>query len=313
VLALASGTFNGPARRGEPPPSVAPPPALTLTQPDPAVTREQTVDIAGVLPADLDRSTADQLRVYVNARVVRERDIPGEDNFTINGIPLEEGTNEISAALVGSGGEGELSAPVSVDRDSTAPEISISSPEPGAMVYSATATLRGRTEPGATIEVKEEGFGGPVPATVSDDGRFQATMGLALGANSFVLHSTDPAGNVGSTRFEVTRATSLASVALTVSTEVVALSDLPATVGVVATVHDELGRAADGVAVTFSLSPPNRGTSTYRATTANGGRASWPNMVVTGDERAAGAWLVTALATLPSGQELRGSGSFSVQ
>ncbi len=103
-LALASGTFNGSGRRGEPPPSVAPPPSVTLTQPDPAVTNEATVDVAGVLPADLDRSTADQLRIYVNERVVRERSVPGEGNFTISGIPLDEGSNEISAALVGDGG-----------------------------------------------------------------------------------------------------------------------------------------------------------------------------------------------------------------
>ena len=82
-LALASGTFNGPTRRGEPPPSVTPPPALTLTQPDPAVTNVATIDVAGVLPPGLDRSTTNQLRVYVNAQLVRQRNIPGEDNFTI--------------------------------------------------------------------------------------------------------------------------------------------------------------------------------------------------------------------------------------
>ncbi len=144
-------------------------------------------------------------------------------------------------------------------------------------------------------------------------GDFRRTIELELGPNAFVLRSRDAAGNVGSTRFEVTRATSLSSIVLTVSTEIVALSDLPATVGAVALVRDELGRAADNVPVTFSLSPPNRGTSTYRATTSDGGRATWPNMVVTGDASATGAWLVTALATLPSGQELRGSASFTVQ
>ena len=138
-------------------------------------------------------------------------------------------------------------------------------------------------------------------------------MELELGPNAFVLRSRDPAGNIGSARFEVTRATSLSSIVLTVSTETVALADLPTTVIALALVRDEFGRAADNVPVTFSLSPPNRGTSTYRATTSDGGRATWPNMVVTGDASATGAWLVTALATLPSGQELRGSASFSVQ
>ena len=205
---------------------------------------------------------------------------------------------------MGDGGEAEPSAPVSVLLDSTVPVITISSPDTGAMVYNPTETLRGRTEPGATIEVRDEDTGRPVDATVSDDGQFQATMGLELGRNAFVLRSRDTAGNVGSTRFEVTRATSLSSIVLTVSSETVGLSDLPATVSAVTWVRDELGRAADNVPVTFSLSPPNRGTSTYRAATSDGGRATWPNMVVTGDQSAAGVWLVTALATLPSGLEL---------
>lgn len=312
-IALASGALDdrGSGRGQNARATAPPPPVATLITPDPALTRADAADIAGVLPDGLDRNAVDGLRLYVNDERVRERDLPSEANFTLNDVPLGEGDNEIRISLIGEGGEGEQSAPITVVRDSTSPEIQITQPEPDSTAYGGSETLRGRTEAGASIEVVEDGSNRPVAVQISGDGRFQATLHLELGNNEFVIRSEDPAGNKSSTRLAVTRAMSLGSINLSVSVDEVALADLPVTVNATAVVRDELGRAADGAAVTFSLSPPNRGTTTYQATTVNG-QASWPNMVVTG-ERATGVWLVTVLATLPSGEELRGDASFSVQ
>ncbi len=265
-----------------------------------------------MLPPGLRRAVADRLRVYVNERLARERPVPADEAFRVTDVDLAEGENEIRAALVGDGGEGELSAPISIVRDGTPPAIRISRPESGATVYGATETLRGRTEPGASLEIVEEGAASPIVANVADDGRFEGVLHLHKGENTFVLRSQDPAGNRSSTRFVVSRATSLASINLTLSVEELALADLPATLDVVALVRDELGRASEGTAVTFGLSPPNRGTTTYRAVTA-GGAARWPDMIVAGDSRAVGTWLVTVLAVLPSGEELREDATFSVR
>lgn len=312
-IALASGALDGRittedgASRGTSPP----PPAPTLIAPDPALTRLATIDISGTLPADLRRGTEYQLRIFVNDRLARERGLPDELNFTISDVPLAEGANEIRAALVGDGSEGERSPPVTIARDSTPPAIRITRPDEGATVYGATETLRGRTQAGASLEVAAVRSGEEVTATVSDDGRFEALLPLHMGENVFALHSADPAGNQASTRLVVTRALSLASISLSVSVTELAVSDLPSTVDIVAHVRDELGRASDGAEVTFSLSPPNRGTTTYRATTAQG-EAIWPGMVVAGDTRAVGTWLMTVLVTLSSGEELRGDATFSV-
>jgi hypothetical protein len=286
--------------------------APTLLAPEAALTSSATVDIHGLLPADRGRAGADRLRVYVNDRLARERPLPAEERFRVNEIPLDEGVNEIRAALLGDGREGELSTPISIVRDSTPPSIRIARPESGATAYGATETVRGRTEPGASLTISAEGSTNPLAAAVTDDGRFEGTLHLEMGENMFVLRSEDLAGNRSSTRLVVTRATSLSSIILTVSVDQVELADLPATLDVVALVRDELGRASDGADVTFGLSPPNRGTTTYRAVTA-GGEARWPGMIVAGDARAVGTWLVTVLAVLPSGEELRGDASFSVR
>jgi hypothetical protein len=318
-IALASSTLTdrGGGNGKRPEPTKPPPPALSLTAPDPALTREQTVNVAGVLPADLDRTLADELRVYINGDLQRERSVPDEPNFTISGLPLDEGENEISASLAGDGGESPLSEPVTVTRDSTPPDIIVSRPEPGSTVYEPTEIVRGRTEPGATVEVADENGGRPLTTTVSPDGRFESSVELAMGSNAFVIRSVDPAGNRASTRLEIQRDNSLASVSLTVfdhglPIDEIDVADLPQSVDLVADVQDELGRESDGATVTFSLSPPNRTTTTYAATTS-GGKARWPNLLVDGGSSATGTWLVTVLATTPSGQTLRGDASISVR
>jgi hypothetical protein len=317
-IALASGSLDNRGGSGQQPqPTKPPPPALALTPPDPALTREQTVNVAGVLPADLDRALADKLRVYVNGDLQRERSVPDEPNFTISGLPIAEGENEITASLVGDGGEGPVSEPVPVTRDSTPPTIQISRPAAGSTLYEPTEIVRGRTEPGATVEVADERGGRPLTTTVAPDGRFESTVELAMGNNAFVIRSVDPAGNRASTRLEVKRDNSLASITLTVldhglPIDEIDVADLPKSLDLVADVRDELGNASEGATVTFSLSPPNRTTTTYAATTATG-RARWPNLLVDGGNSATGTWLVTVLATMPSGQTLRGDASISVR
>lgn len=289
-----------------------PPPAPTLHAPAALVTRSATIDLAGRLPAGLDRQDAYRLRVYVNDRVVRESDRPARADFKLADIPLEQGENAISVALVGAGGEGRRSSPVSITRDDVVPVIHVSRPEPDSTVYGEIESLRGRTEPGASMTIVDEKTDELVPTTVQPDGRFEATLSLALGQNGLLLRSEDPAGNVARARFVVTRATSLATINLTVTPSELALSDLPAELDIDVVLSDELGQPADGADVTFGLSPPNRATTTYRTTSA-AGLATWPGLSLANDGSASGTWLVTVLAVLPSGIELREDESVSVR
>ena len=310
-IALAGNALNdgGKASNGT---AVVPPPAApALTALETTLTRRATTDVAGTLPNGLTNG-ANALRVYVNGELEREREAPNQLDFTIADVPLAEGENEIQAALVGPGGESDMSQPVTVTRDSTPPEISVTRPEHGSVVYDAVQTLRGDTEPGATLTIREPGAAHAINAIVGGDGRYAAEIHLGMGTNRLILHSEDAAGNDSTMDYEITRSESQGSVTLELSAMELAAADLPQTIDVVATVRDEHGQPSTGAEVTFGLSPPNRGTTTYRATTADG-KAAWKNMIVNGDTHAIGEWLITVLVTLDSGEELRTSASLNVR
>ena len=119
----------------------------------------------------------------VNGETERERPLPQQEQFVISGIALTEGENSIRAALVADAGVGGMSAPLTITRDSTAPVIRVTRPEPGATVYSDTDTLRGRTEAGATLSVVDVASGESFDSIVEADGRFTADLTLALGSD----------------------------------------------------------------------------------------------------------------------------------
>jgi hypothetical protein len=292
-------------------PSVAPPPPPALITPSALLVRSARTDLTVTLPSGLEREQAYVVRVYVNDSLVREQAVLADAEFKVRDVPLEQGANEIAAALATTDQEGERSAAVTVTRDDIAPLIRVSRPQEGATVYGPLETLRGRTEAGAAIEVVVQGTGEVLSSTVAPDGRFEAPLPLEMGENVFDLHSQDPAGNRASTRFVVTRAVSLASININVSEHDLTTAQLPTTVRVVAEIRDELGVEVDGAAVTFSVSPPNRATTVYRAV-SSAGTARWPELVISGDQRAIGAWLLTVLVSLPSGGEIRGDATITV-
>jgi hypothetical protein len=310
-LAFAGGALDQGEPRNSTQPTLAPLPVPALLPPAADLTRASSTQLSVALPEVLPLGTTYTLRVYVNDALASEQPAPAQRQSTVGGIRLDEGSNDIRVALATEGREGERSNAVTITRDHIAPVIRISRPTPGGTVYSAAETLRGRTEPGANLELVMEGSTETVEATTSADGRFEAPLFLAMGENTFVLHSEDPAGNRSSTRLVVTRAVSLASIVINVSASELTTAELPTTVAVVAEIRDELGAESDGADVTFSVSPPNRGTTTYRAV-SSAGLARWPELVISGDQRATGAWLVTVLALLPSGEELRGDATIVV-
>jgi hypothetical protein len=196
--------------------------------------------------------------------------------------------------------------------DSLAPLIHLSQPSSDQTVYTASITLRGRTEPGATLDIVAEATGADIAADVQPDGRFDAIFPLAIGENWLTLKSQDAAGNSSRARVLFVRAESRALVNLSVSPTQMLLADLPASVEIVVSIEDDQGAMADGAQVTFSLSPPNQATTTYE-TTSTGGLASWPGLVIRGGAQAAGEWRVTVRAVLASGTELRDDATFSLQ
>lgn len=311
-IAFASGALGPRTPAPDATASTAPLPAPTLLVPVETLTSADTIDLTVIRPTGLDAHRAYEVRVFVNDKLARERALPVQEQFQIVGVPLVEGDNVIRVALVDDGVLGQLSAALSIERDDIAPLIRVFRPQPNSTIYTESEVLRGRTEAGASMTVTDLLSGQQMETTVQPDGRFEATLMLALGENQLLLHSRDSAGNEASTHVVVNRVESLASITLTVSVAELRAADLPRRLEARAIVTDERGLLVDGVQVTFSLSPPNATTMTYR-TTSVGGRATWPQMNIDSPDGPLGTWLVTVLAVLPSGTELRDDESIIVR
>jgi hypothetical protein len=304
ALDRATGTRQSPGAQA--------PPAPALRAPDVAITSAATIDVGVIRPDGLDDGEEYLLRLFVNDELVHERRLPGAAEFEVARVALSEGANAITAALASAGHQGPRSEAISVVRDSVVPVIRVSSPARGTVVYTATAALRGKTEAGAAMTVVDLDTGTELETTVQPDGHFTTELALEIGANRLLLRTEDAAGNGASARISIERGESLAHLGLTLSAKELPRSELPFLLEMVATVRDELGQPADGAQVTFSLSPPNAATMTY-VTESVAGLASWPSLELSGGTEAVGTWLVTVLAVLPSGTELREDESFSVR
>ncbi|MEO8625505.1 MAG: Ig-like domain-containing protein [Candidatus Limnocylindrales bacterium] len=312
AIVFAGGGLNSAGPKPGSSTSGAPLPAPQILTPEVTLTRSTAVDLTLVRPSGLDPAVTYTVRITVNATIVNERPMPQQEQFVVAGVPLSEGENSVRAALLDGTELGATSAPLTITRDTTAPVIRVTRPEPGSTVYGEQATLRGRTEAGATINVSDVATGAAIEASVDAEGRFTADLTLALGDNQLQLASRDPAGNEASARITITRASSLAVLTLTVSDDQLKVADLPQQLEVTASILDENGQPVDGAQVTFSLSPPNATTLTYRSLSV-AGKASWPDLEIASADDPRGSWLVTVLAVLPSGTELRANKSLSVR
>jgi hypothetical protein len=285
-----------------------PPPPVTLLPPTVAITRSASIDLTAVAPANLRHDQQYTVRIFVNAQPTGRMDLPSDDQFALKNVPLAEGTNTIQATLVGDGGESAMSTAVVVTRDDVPPTMKIL--QPTDTVYTADEMLQGRTEAGADLHISDAA-GHEIASTISPDGRFSAALSLHVGSNALTLVSTDAAGNKTTSHVTIERASSAASIDLSVTPGDIYQAELPATVELSAVIRDELGhQVADGTTVIFGVSPPDQTTATYNATTTNG-RARYPALSIDPGD-ASGQWLVTALVTLPSGIELRANATLTV-
>jgi hypothetical protein len=311
AIAFAGGALNGPGSH-DPGSTGRPLPAPQILAPAQTLTRDSTVDLTLLRPSGLDPTSDYTLRIVVNGATERERPLPVQEQFVIAGIALGEGENSIRAALIDGAGLGGTSPAITITRDTTAPVIRVTRPEPGATAYSERFQMRGRTEAGATLDVVDVATGATLETSVDAEGRFATELTLGVGANQLVLSSRDLAGNTASTHVVINRAESLAALTLTVSDDQLKAVDLPQRLVATAFIQDENGRPVDGAEVTFSLSPPNATTITYR-TVSVAGVAKWPDLDIASADDPHGAWLVTVLAVLPSGTELRANKSLNVR
>jgi hypothetical protein len=253
-----------------------------------------------------------RLRIYLNGKQIRDLAIRTGSTMTVRNIALRRGENTITAAVAGPGGVGPISLPVTITVDRVAPGIKVGAPADGAVINSPSAEVRGITEAHAAVTVSNASNHARSTATAAADGTFQTTIELGPGRNNLTITAVDIAGNAARSTRTVVRGTGRADAQLTLSRDAFKLRRLPASLDVHLTVSDSDGVAADGVRVTFSLSPPGQPTSTYQTNTQHGS-ASWLGITLTRDAIEAGTGFVTALVTLADGTVLRDTIHFDIR
>jgi bacillopeptidase F len=239
--------------------------------------------------------------------------VPPTTDFLVTAVPLVEGENEISAALVGPDGEGPRSAPIVIILDTEEPGLSISAPEDESRVKASTqiVTVKGKTQPGASVAIRNGNTGGSASEDAGGDGAYSIKIGVADGTNTLTVTATDQAGNETTKTVTVLRGSGKLTAKVAVSPARLKVSRLPEPFLVRATVVDVGGKRVPGATVTFSLSPPGQPTSTFTTETNSSGVATW-RLTLPKAGTIKGAGLATIAVTLKDGRTISGSNAFEI-
>jgi hypothetical protein len=286
--------------------------APVIALPDAAITKVASWTAEITIPTLSIRRQDLRLRIYRDGKQVRDVAVRKGSTMTVRNIPLKRGENNITAAFVGPGGVGPVSAAVAITLDQVAPSLRVTAPGEAAVINSPSAEVRGITEPGVPVTVLNASNSAKSEVTAGDDGAFQTMIELGPGKNDISITVTDAVGNSTTNTRSVVHGTGKADVQLTISQDKFRLRRLPATFDADVLVFDADGVAVDGAAVTFTLSAPGQPTSRYDATTDHG-TASWLGITLAHDSTEVGTGFVTVMVTLADRTVLRDTVPFEVK
>lgn len=263
------------------------PAAPTLVAPESPYTNKATAALSGAVPLAFAGRDGFLVRVSIalpdqEPVVVREIPVNETPSFVISDLPLEAGRNDVSATIAGPGVESEPSAVVTFILDTTKPKVTIVSPANGSTVTGKTATINGKTEPGATIVARNEATGTTATAKAAANRAFAIVVPISSGTNGISLTATDLAGNVGSTVLTVRRGSGALTVSLSTSASRISAKRLPASIVLRAVVNDPGGGPLAGVSVTFTLSIPGVPVISGDDVTDSAGAATLPAIIPAG-------------------------------
>ena len=297
-------------------PSAAPGAPL-LIAPDPATVAALTITIRGSLPDDLLGLNDALLRIKVetdDGSIITgaEVELPKTPGFEIPGIPLAAGDNIITAVVVANGTEKSPSNAVTVTRDTTAPEIFISSPSPGQLVSGADVTVRGESEGNATIQVRNETSGITASGLANSNGQYSINISLRNGINVISVTATDGVGNSSRTSVEITTNASVGRVTLVVNPGTIFLNKSPKSFRITATATDSTGAAVVGANVCIMITAPGLSPITLPCSTSDSNGRAIGEYTFPENYATEGRGLILATYTLPQGDPLEATTGFSV-
>ncbi len=271
-----------------------------------AYTNQPTATIVGTVPLEVVGRDGFLVRIYValpdqEPVAVRDMAVGGTPSFVVENLPLEPGRNDVTATLVGPGGESETSPVVTYVLDTSKPKITVTSPESGATINGETATITGKTQGNSVVVARNEANGTSATVTADGKGAFTLVITLRSGDNGIALTATDPAGNIGTAVLAVRRGSGSLDLALSASAYRISAAHLPRTLELRVLVTDPDGGLLSGQLVNFTLSIPGVPAITGDGTSDETGLATFRTTIPAGATEGSG--LATAfVSTLDFGE-----------
>ncbi|MEI6156145.1 MAG: hypothetical protein WCP88_02960 [bacterium] len=302
-----------------PPPASLEPGRPTLSEPTDPVTAAATVTVRGTLPQDLLNQSDAIIRIIItrdDGSVITGAEIkmPKTAGFDVTQIPLLAGSNVIEAVVVVNGTEGSRSAPITIVRDTSPPDLTITSPKPGAIMNGDAVTVTGKTDKDIDIQVRNETTGTIDSARSTAKGEFALDVSLRNGTNVLTITVTDAAGNQTSTGVEISTTASVGRVTIVLNPGTIILSTRK-DFRITATATDSTGAPAANVRacmlVTAADATPFPPPETLCVNSDVNGRAAW-NFSFPENFNKEGRGLVTVTYELSVGDPISGVQSFQV-
>lgn len=247
-------------------------------------TNEASVDLDVSVPvAVLGDSTA-KVRIYVALEGLDPAplvDVPvGTTSRMIVPVTLTEGRNDLSATLFRGEEESEHSPIVTWVLDLTPPKISISSPKDGASVNTPNATIKGSTQAGSTIIVRNPANSASITALAARDGGFEISLPLVPGENQVQINVTDPAGNTAEKTLKLKQGSTKMHVRLTASLYTISVRRHPPSLQLTVLVTTPKGNPLAGARAFFTLQIPGLAPISNELFTGIDGRARFTTPLV---------------------------------
>lgn len=281
------------------PPTVSDAP--TIDEPEEPYTNDETIEVTVNIPIDTVGLADHRVRLWVSADdaapvVVTEADVGPTAVLVIPGVALTSGQNDFQASIIGPGGESELSPIVTWILDTSRPKLTIISPKDNVATTKDAVTIKGKTQAGSSVRLRNDANGAIVTVEADSDGLFTARITIATGYNDIQVTTTDPAGNTNDASLTVRKGSGKLVVALTGSTYRFNSAKLPRSVTFTVTVTGPDGRRVEGATALFTVSVPGlEAIVSSEIPTARNGTATFKTTIPSG--AMAGSGLATVLVT----------------
>ncbi len=248
---------------GSAPPTEAPPTsdAPSIVSPTEPYTNDDAVDITVTVPPDVVGDAESTLRLYVavgdaDPTLVVEQPVGKTSVQVLASVALSRGRNAFQAAINGPGGESERSAIATWVLDVSKPKLTIISPADGSSTSKDVVTIKGKTQAGSSVRLKNDDNGATVTVEANKDGLFEARIRIAAGLNAILVTTIDPAGNPNEASVTIRKGSGKTTAKLTATSYQFRTKQLPESVTFTVEVTDPDGApVADGVAL-FTVSVP---------------------------------------------------------